>query len=197
MEDEKNNIYYLFNNYKPIRKLYDKNTLHELYQESYIKYFDKKEISNQNFHIILESIIAEFLINLFQEKINSNDAFIKVHTKTKIHLLIKNYIFLYDCGYEKEYYNLNISLIHRIVDIVSETDVDVFNIYKSISKFLKNEGLYYQEFESYIMNRNKNDLNYENLSFKKENLIKYSEEFTNNSFKFSKWMYSPMTNIIN
>ena len=193
MEDEKNNIYYLFNNYKPIRKLYDKNTLYELYQESYIKYFDKKELSNQNFHIVLESIIAEFLINLFQEKINSTDAFIKVHIKTKIHLLIKNYKFLY----EKEYYNLNISLVHRIVDIISETDVDIFNIYKSISKFLKNESLYYQEFESYIMNRNKNDLNYENLSFKKENLIKYSEEFTNNSFKFSKWMYSPTTNIIN
>lgn len=197
MEDEKNNIYYLFNNYKPIRKLYDKNTLYELYQESHIKYFDKKEISNQNFHIILESIIAEFLINLFQDKINSTDVFIKVNTKTKIHLLIKNYNFLYDYDYEKDYYNLNISLIHRIVDIVSETDVDVFNIYKCISKFLKNEGLYYQEFESYIMNRNKIDLNYENLSFKKENLIKYSEEFTNNSFKFSKWMYSPTTNIIN
>jgi hypothetical protein len=197
-EHEKSNIYYLFNNYKPIRHLYDKNTLYELYQESHIKYFEKKEISKENFHIILESIVAEMIINLFQEKITSNDSFIKVHIKTKIHLLLQNYKFLYDFNnYENFLYILNISLINRIIDILSETEVDIFNIYNSISKFLKNEGLYYQEFESYITNRNKNDLNYENLSFKKENLIKYSGEFINNNLKFSKWMYSPETNIIN
>lgn len=200
IEHEKNNVYYLFNKFKPTRQLYDKNTLYELYKESHIKYFEKNEITKQNFHIMIESIIAEIIINLFQEKINANDSFIEVHLKTKIHLLLKNYIFLYNFNSKDiEYisYKLNISLIHRIIDILSETEIDIFNIYNSISNFLRKEKLYYQEFEIYIINRNKNDLNYENLSFKKENLIKYSGEFINTDIKFSKWMYSPMMNITN
>lgn len=198
IEDEKNNTYYLFNNYKPVRELYDKNTLYDLCKESHIKYFDKEELSKQNFHIILESIVAELIINLLLEKISTSDPYIDVHIKTKIHLLFTNYIILFDIksNHKKEIYKLNVSLVHRIIDILSEIHIDIFNIYVNMSKFLKKDEKYYNEFEFYISNRTKIDLNYENITFKKEYLVKYSEEFKTNNLKYSKWMYSPLMNII-
>jgi hypothetical protein len=196
IENQKNNIHYLFDNYKPFRNLYDKYILNELYQESYRKYFIQKNSSKENFHIILESTVAELLINLFNEKINSSDPYIKVHLETKINLLFKNYEIIYNIeNFEKE--DIYISLMYRMIDVLSETDCDIFNIYSELCKFLKNNDIYYQDFENYIIHRNKFDLNYEKITFKKENLIRYSGEFTNNNLKFSKWMYFPQMNTIN
>ncbi len=196
IENQKNNIHYLFDNYKPFRNLYDKYTLNELYQESYRKYFIQQNSSKENFHIILESTVAELLINLFNEKINSSDPYIKVHLETKINLLFKNYEIIYNIdSFEKE--DIYISLMYRMIDVLSETDCDIFNIYSELCKFLKNNNIYYQDFENYIIHRNKFDLNYEKITFKKENLIRYSGEFTNSNLKFSKWMYFPQMNTIN
>ena len=190
IENQKNNIHYLFDNYKPFRNLYDKYTLNELYQESYRKYFIQQNSSKENFHIILESTVAELLINLFNEKINSSDPYIKVHLETKINLLFKNYEIIYNIeNFEKE--DIYISLMYRMIDVLSETDCDIFKIYSELCKFLKNKDIYYQDFENYIIHRNKFDLNYEKITFKKENLIRYSGEFTNSNLKFSKWMYFP------
>ena len=196
IENQKNNIHYLFDNYKPFRNLYDKYTLNELYQESYRKYFIQQNSSKENFHIILESTVAELLINFFNEKINSSDPYIKVHLETKINLLFKNYEIIYNIdSFSKE--DIYISLMYRMIDVLSETDCDIFNIYSELCKFLKNNNIYYQDFENYIIHRNKFDLNYEKITFKKENLIRYSGEFTNNNLKFSKWMYFPQMNTIN
>ena len=190
VENEKNTLYYLFKNYKPLREIYDKNSLNELYQESYQKYFLLKSISKENFHILFESIVAELLIQLFQDKLNSSDPYIKVHLYTKIKLLFKNYELVYetDIKIKEEIY---ISLTYRLIDILSEINNDVFNLYKDISKFLKNNTTYSYMFENYIEHRNKKNLHYEEFTFRKEYLIKYSKEFTNDNIKFSKWMYFP------
>jgi hypothetical protein len=196
IENQKNNIHYLFDHYKPFRNLYDKYKLNELYQESYRKYFIEKNSSKEKFHSILESTVAELLLNLFNEKINSSDPYVKVHLETKINLLFKNYEIIYEVDdFEKE--ELYISLITRMIDVLGETHCDVFNIYLDISKFLKNNTIYFHEFENYSIHRNKIDLNYEKITFKKENLIRYSGEFTNNHLKFSKWMYFRQMNITN
>jgi hypothetical protein len=196
IENEKNNVYYLFKYYNPKRYLYDKNSLNELYQEAYRKYFIQQTSSKENFHIFLESTVAELLIHLFNEKINTSDSYIKIHIETKINLLFKNYEILYDIDdFEKE--EIYISLMFRMIDILSEVHGDIFNLYLEINKFLKNKLMYYGDFENYIMYRNKIDLNYEKITFKKENLIRYSGEFKNNNLKFSKWMYFPQINTTN
>ncbi len=196
IEHQKNNIHYLFNNYNPSREIYNKNILNELYQESYRKFFIEQCISKENFHIVLESTVAEILIHLFNEKLNSSDPYIKVHIETKINLFFKNYELIYEVNnFEKE--EIYISLIYKVIDILSETHCDIFNIYLDICKFLKSNFVYYSEFDNYIQNRDKIDLNYEKITFKKENLVRYSGEFTNDSLKFSKWMYFPQMNIIN
>jgi hypothetical protein len=190
VENEKNTLHYLFKNYKPVREIHDKNSLNEVYEESYQKYFILKNTSKENFHILFESIIAELIIQLIQDKLNCSDPYIKLHLDIKIKLLFKNYELVYetDIRTKEEIY---ISLTYRFIDILSEINNDVFNIYKDISKFLKINTIYSQEFEKYIKYRNKIDLQYENFTFRQENLIKYSREFTNDKIKFSKWMYFP------
>jgi hypothetical protein len=196
IENQKNTLYYIFKNYNPIREIYDKNSLCELYQESYEKHFVLKNSSKENFHILFESTVAELLVHLFQEKLNSSDSYIKVHIDTKIKLLFKNYELVYDMDTNTKE-KIYISLINRMIDILSEIHIDLFNMYMDVSKFLKNNGIYLYSFENYSIHRNKIDLNYEKITFKKEILIKYSKEFTNDKLKFSKWMYFPQMNITN
>jgi len=174
----KDYIYYICKHYSPKRNLYSEEELIDLFEYNMIRYFDKNRLTNLDYYTFLETYIAEHIIFLLNETIKTKDPFIKVRTEAKIAKIFNYYIELYE-----DYDLVTICLIQKMVLIILETHIDVYNISVKINDLFKTDKYLQRCYHIFCKTQKKTVLNIDIPEFKQEtiqgfyNLIKDTDIF--------------------
>jgi hypothetical protein len=174
----KDYIYYICKHYSPKRNLYTEEELIDLFEHNMIRYFDTKQMNNLDYYIFLETYTAEHIVFLLNEDVRSNDPFIKVRIEAKICKIINFYNNLYE-----DYDLFTIGLIQRMVLVILETYLDMYNVSVKINNLFKSDKYLQECYHIFCKNQEKIDLNNDIPNFKQEtihgfyNLIKDTDVF--------------------
>ena len=139
-------------------------------------------MSIDNFNILFESCVAELILYFLNEKNLTKDVYLKNKYYIKALLLFKTYKNNYILNHNMIY----VSLIQRIVNIISEVNIDIYSVYNDIEKIFLIEKESDYIFRNYIVNENKLFLNYENIEINHNFIKKYSKEICNEDISYSK-----------
>jgi hypothetical protein len=153
---------YICDYYNPNRNLLTEKDISKKYKDIFLsKAFDKNP-DIQELQNYLESLTAEYIINLVDKSINIYDSFIKIKFETKIYKILEIYIKCYN--FDKNELDIyKFLLVAKIIDILSEVNVDIFYVSKELRRVLKQNKFNLNFFDNYCEYRKKLELNMENL----------------------------------
>ena len=162
--NKKNCFYYICKNYNPTRNLYIEEEVIELLRYN-IKRYEEKTVSDVEFFTFLETCTAEYIVILLQEIVRSKDPFIKVKLEVKILRIFR----LYDQIYEKDIFNS--SLIQKIIIVIQESYIDLYNTILKLETVLKYDQYLLDIFYIYCKNQERFVLNDEITEIKEDLVI--------------------------
>jgi hypothetical protein len=181
-KESKNVFQILCSKSNPSRELYTHSAIKDIYKNTYINYFEDKTMSIENFHILFESCVAELILYFLNEKNLTQDIYLKNKYYIKALMLFKTYKnnYILNCN------TINGSLIQRIVNIISEVNINIYNIYNDLERIFYKENESGYIFRNYIVNDDKLFLNYESIEINHNFIKKYSKEIYNEDISYSK-----------
>jgi hypothetical protein len=164
----KDYIYYICKHYIPKRNLYLEEELIDIFENNMIRYFNKKQMTDLDYYIFLETYTAEHIVFLLNENVKSNDPFIKVRIEAKIGKIINLYKDLYD-----DYDLFVIGLIQRMVLVIQETYLDIYNVSVKLNNIFKSDKYLQESYYIFCKNQEKIHLDNDIPNFKQETIQKF------------------------
>jgi len=160
---------YICSSYNPVRNLLTEREICKKYKDTFlIKVFDMS-LNTEEIMKNFASFVAEYIIILVDQKINILDPYIKIKFETKLYKILEIYSKCYIVNEaEDNIEKYKFLLIVKIINILNETHIDIFNVSKEIRKILNQNKYSIETFDNCCKYRNSYNLNIKNLKFNLE-----------------------------
>lgn len=155
--DQKNYIYHACRNHKLQRNLL---TLDQILNnlENSLESINNIDFDILKFYKNFEFYVSEYTVNLIIMKSEIKEPFVKLKFNTKIIQTIKEYEKCFD-----EYNDYVISLIQKIVDVMLETDIYLYETLTDFNNILSYEPYWKEAFQRYCIKNDKVFINKESM----------------------------------
>jgi hypothetical protein len=161
-----NYFHYICKSWHPIRNLKSEKEICKNYRDSFLLNAFDMNLNTEEIQLNFQSLVAEYIIILITQKIEITDPYVKIKFDTKLYRILETYSKCYGDNVE-DYKDL---LILKILDILKEIYIDIFNTSRELRKILNQNKYCIKTFDNYCKYQKTFKLNIEDLNLNLEEI---------------------------